>query len=103
VPHFTKVTDIRLFKGTLAQSRSIAFGRSFLRAQALPTFNDEGQVNNPAGYTKQGCFATNAPDFQKNPAPLYAGLPEAEKQQIVVNKTLLIKTVLHTGTGYQFF
>jgi len=106
VPQFTKVTDIYLFKMHFSAKPFFSIRQELsvcnLQEEVLPTFNCEGQVNNPAGYNKQGCFVADAQAFQKNPAHLYAGLSNSEKQQIAEIKKLLSKTVLHTGTGYQF-
>ena len=107
VPQFTKVADIGLFKRHFGSKPFFSIKQELsacpLQVEAaLPTFNCEGQANNPAGYSKQGCFVSDAQLFKNNPAHLYAGLPNAEKQQIANIKTLLTKTVLHTVTGYQF-
>jgi len=106
VLQFTKVADINVFKRYFGTKPFFSIRQELsacnLQEAVLPIFNCEGQMNNPAGYNKQGYFVADAQAFQKNPAHLYAGLSNSKMRQIAETKKLLSKTVLHTGTGYQF-
>jgi len=106
VPKFTKVADINVFQRYFGAKTFFSIREELtackLQEAPLPNFNCEGQPGNPAGYAQQGCFVADAQAFRKNQAHLYAGLPPADIQQIVVTKKSLTKTVLHTATGYKF-
>ncbi|MDO6392054.1 hypothetical protein Q4E40_18100 [Pontibacter sp. BT731] len=108
MPKMTRVTDIRDFKREF-QGRSFFTIRDEvktcdLREEAWPSFDcgdlnyDEGQ----SGYSKDGCFVSDAAKFQKSGYWDYASLTDAEIKQIKATLPLLQRSVLHTATSFEF-
>ena len=108
MPKMTRVTDIRDFRREF-QGRSFFTIRDEvkicdLREEAWPTFDcadmnyDQGQ----SGYSKEGCFVSDAAKFRKSGYWDYASLSDTDIKQIKASLPVLQKSVLHTGTSFEF-
>ena len=108
MPKMTRVADVREFRREF-QDRSFFTIREEvktcdLREEAWPTFDcadmnyDQGQ----SGYSKDGCFVSDAAKFQKSGYWDYANLSDTDIKLIKTSLPLLQRSVLHTATSFEF-
>ncbi|ALI98467.1 hypothetical protein [Rufibacter tibetensis] len=105
VPHFTYLINITTFRRADASQQPFFSISEEIKTcdleevKTLPTLTCEGGDNN---FNRQGCFVAEASTFRKSEAYKYASLPADAELKAAQTQQLVIKTVLHTSSGFRF-
>ena len=106
VPNMTRVTDISSFKRHYQEKPFMSIAQEVvaceLQEEPFPSFDCAEMDGKNSGYSKDGCFVWKPEEFRTSGYWNYAGLTETEIDQIKATLPLVDKSVLHTGTSYEF-
>jgi hypothetical protein len=106
LPKMTLVRDIRDFKRDFKEESFFTIKDRLqscqLKEESLPAFTCGTETKLSGGYSKEGCFAADDQEFQKNEVYKYASLPDPEVKNIERTLPLVKKTVVQTASSYRF-
>jgi hypothetical protein len=102
----TSVKDIGTYKRPLQQQSFFTIKTRLqnceLKEEELPVLNCNGQNNDNAGYSKEGCFAGTALEFRSSQFYRENNLTTNETKNIEAALSLIQATVLQTSSSYRF-
>jgi hypothetical protein len=106
MPKMTFVKDINGFKREFRGESFFTIKERLqacdLKEESLPSFSCEGENGSGKGYSKEGCFSGEDPQFEKSEIYKYASLQPEELKQAEKMMKLIKTSVLQTSSSYRF-